>query len=116
MERKGNSTAVLTAEQVKSALNQSRVLTAEEDKALRMRHGVSVKEQTQTLPRAAGTNAALADELLLIEMQLLRGFRARTGASRPQMARAQASVVTAAAPDLATGPKGKIIRALRKKK
>jgi hypothetical protein len=108
MERKGgSSTAVLTAEQVKSALNRTRALTSEEEKSVRMRHGVGVKDLTTALPRAAGGNAGLEDELLLIEMQLLRAFRAKTGASRPQVSRAAAEPVSAA--------KSKIIRALRKK-
>ncbi len=74
MQSKG--TAVVTAEEVKAGLNRTQTVTAEEEKALRMRHGVSVETQTQ-LPQVHGGKAELADELLLIEMQLLRGMKAR---------------------------------------
>ena len=108
MERKSaSSTAVVTAAQVKASLGKrSQTLTAEEEKALRMRHGVGTELQAP-LPRAAGGNAEVEDELLLIEMQLLRSMRARNKA--PAAMAAPASGEGAAA-------KAKIVRALRKKK
>ena len=98
MERKGGSTVAVTSEEVRAALATARTLTSEEEKALRMRHGAAA-ERGAPLPRAAGANSELADELLLIEMQLLRAQRGRPSAVRPEASRA----------------KDKIVRALRKK-
>ncbi|MFN0063960.1 MAG: hypothetical protein ACKVPX_15745 [Myxococcaceae bacterium] len=77
-------------------------LTAEEDRAIRMRHGIH-PELDAPLPRAAGDNEALADELLLMEMQILRA-RMRAGKLQglPRAAPARAA-------------KAKIVRALRRK-
>lgn len=115
MERKvGSST--LTAKDVKAALEKSTTLTAEEEKALRMRHGAGAASKTAPLPRAAGANAELADELLVIEMQLMKAMRARTGQTRTaaNASKAPAAVRTPEAPANAT--KDKIVRALRTKK
>ncbi len=109
MERKGTSTVAVTAEEVRSALRRSRTVTSEEEKALRMRHGVSADDPRAPLPRADGGNQELADELLLIEMQLLKSFRAHQG----QAPRAAPARTAAAAGGRA---KDKIVRALRKKK
>ena len=103
MERK---TAVVTSEEVAVALNKVRTLTSEEEKALRMRHGVGAGH-AEPLPRAAGRNAELDDELLVIEMQLMRAWRAR-------MAAAQATSTSARPAQ--NKSKDKIVRALRKKK
>lgn len=111
MERKvGSST--LTAKEVKAALEKSTTLTAEEEKALRMRHGAGAPSKSAPLPRAAGANAELADELLVIEMQLMKAMRARTAAKAA--AKAPAAVHTREAP--ANAAKDKIVRALRAKK
>ncbi|NOK22697.1 hypothetical protein [Corallococcus carmarthensis] len=110
MERKvGSST--LTAKEVKAALEKSTTLTAEEEKALRMRHGAGAPSKSAPLPRAAGANAELADELLVIEMQLMKAMRARTAA---KATKAPAAVHTREAP--ANAAKDKIVRALRAKK
>lgn len=77
MERKGGSTAVVTKEQVTTALKTA-TLTGREEQALRMRYGAAF-EMKAPLPQAHGGNEALADELLLIEMQLLRGLKAHRG-------------------------------------
>ncbi len=108
MERKGGSnTAVVTAEQVKASLQRSTTLTSEEEKALRMRHGAKVEDLRAPLPRAAGANAELGDELLLIEMQLLRAARAR----------GKVTAAVAAPPQVGhSRTKDKIVRALRKKR
>ena len=95
MERK---TAVVTAAEVAVALGKVRTVTSEEEKALRMRHGAKV-ELNAPLARAAADNEELADELLLIEMQLMRSLRARN-----------------APPAARNASKDKIVRALRKKK
>ncbi len=110
MERKGGQAAVsvaVTKEEVRAAFRKAQALTSEEDKALRMRHGVTAPDLRAPLPRAAAGHAELEDELLVIEMQLLRGLRRRqeeaTGApSRP-------------APT-SSRTKDKIVRALRKKR
>jgi hypothetical protein len=100
MERK---TAVVTAAEVAVALGKVKTVTSEEEKALRMRHGARV-ELNAPLARAAGDNPELSDELLVIEMQLMRAMKART---------AKAPVATLTARN---ANKDKIVRALRKKK
>ncbi|WP_338873617.1 hypothetical protein [Myxococcus stipitatus] len=111
MERKVGSSTV-TAKEVKAALEKTRTLSAEEEKVLRMRHGAGASSTQAPLPRAAGDNAELADELLVIEMQLMKAMRARAAAKTqaPKAAAPQARE-TAANPT-----KDKIVRALRKKK
>ncbi len=74
---KSGMTAVVTTEEVTVALAKG-YFTAEEDKVLRMRHGAKVG-LTTPLARAAGSNTELADELLLMEMQLHRTMKARAG-------------------------------------
>lgn len=107
MERKaGTGTVAVTTEEVRSALGRAQTLTSEEEKALRMRHGVGAERLTEPLPRAAGANAELADELLIIEMQLMRAWRAR-------LAEHKASQKVT---PVASKAKDKIVRALRKKK
>jgi hypothetical protein len=113
MERKVGSSTVTTKE-VKAALEKARTVTSEEEKVLRMRHGVGAPSTQAPLPRAAGNNEELADELLVIEMQLMKAMRERTGqtktASKPKVAAARASEKSA------NPAKDKIVRALRKKK
>ena len=113
MERKAGSSTVTTKE-VKAALEKARTLTSEEEKVLRMRHGAGAPSTRAPLPRAAGNNEELADELLVIEMQLMKAMRARTGqtktASKPKVAAARASEPSG------NPTKDKIVRALRKKK
>jgi folylpolyglutamate synthase/dihydropteroate synthase len=104
MDRKGGSTAVVTKEQVIMALEKAKT-TAAEEKALRMRYGAPV-ERTQTLPTAYGDNEALGDELLLIELQLLKAVKAHRAA--------QAKLAPVAAPKNAA--KDKIVRGLKAKK
>jgi hypothetical protein len=69
-----------------------------------MRHGAGAPGTQAPLPRAAGNNEELADELLVIEMQLLKAMRARTGQTK-----------TGSKPS-GNASKDKIVRALRKKK
>jgi hypothetical protein len=78
-------------------------LTAREEQVLRMRSGLSVPRNVP-LPSVAGDNQELADELLLLELQLLRAVKARAAAvrARPTATRSPA--------------KDKIVRALKKKK
>ena len=76
MERKGSKTTVVTKEEVTAGLKTADT-TAREEQALRMLYGASVDKKA-ALPQAHGGNEALADELLVIEMQLLRAMKART--------------------------------------
>ena len=117
MERKVGSSTVTTKE-VKAALEKTRTLTSEEEKVLRMRHGAGAPSTRAPLPRAAGNNEELADELLVIEMQLMKAMRARTGqtksGSKPSVAAARKAEPATA--NAANAAKDKIVRALRKKK
>jgi hypothetical protein len=115
MDRKAGAAAVaVTREEVRSALARTATLTSEEEKALRMRHGVGFGH-AEPLPRAAGRNAELEDELLIIEMQLMRAWRARMAQAKAPSA--QAAPVSAQTPRTPQNKsKDKIVRALRKKK
>lgn len=105
MERKGGSTAVVTAQTVATALTKT-ATTAREEQALRMRYGAKV-ELDAPLPQAHGGNEELEDELLLIELALLRAVKHRA-------AQAKAAAARATAPKNAT--KSKIVGALKSKK
>lgn len=109
MERKVGSSTTVTSKEVKAALEKTRTLTSEEEKVVRLRHGAGAPSKSAPLPRAAGNNEALGDELLFIEMQLMKAMRQRTGQTKP------ASKPKAAATG-ANATKDKIVRALRKKK
>ncbi|MBZ4414864.1 hypothetical protein [Myxococcus sp. RHSTA-1-4] len=118
MERKVGSSTV-TAKEVKAALEKTRTLTAEEEKVLRMRHGAGASSTRAPLPRAAGDNQELGDELLVIEMQLLKAMRARAGGKPVASANNKHVMAPAPAPVKAAAgnpTKDKIVRALRKKK
>lgn len=107
MERKSSSsTTVVTAQEVKAALGKrSAKLSTTEEQTLRLRHGLGAEDLQAPLPRAAGANAELADELLLLEMQLLRGARA-----------AGKAPAKLAAPKVTNSAKAKILGALGGKK
>ena len=75
MSGKGSTATVVTAEQVTTALQRAKV-TTEEEKALRMRYGARVDTKAP-LPTAFEGNEELGDELLLIELQLLRAMKLR---------------------------------------
>ncbi len=117
MERKVGSSTV-TAKEVKTALEKTRALSAEEEKVVRMRHGAGAASTRAPLPRAAGDNEALGDELLLIEMQLLKAMRARAGGKPVASANNKRPVLPAEPAKAAStnATKDKIVRALRKKK
>lgn len=103
MERKGGSTAVVTAELVTVGLKKTTV-TPREEQALRMRYGATV-DKTAELPQAHGGNQELADELLVIEMSLYRAMKQRQAAAKAK---------TEPAPRNAT--KAKIVGSLKSKK
>jgi hypothetical protein len=101
MERKG--TAVVTAESVEKGLKKAPTTTREEQ-ALRMRYGATV-ERTAALPRVVEVDSELADELLLIEMTLLRSMKQRAAPPKAK-----------AAPVARNATKSKIVSALKAKK
>ena len=105
MERKvGSSSTTVTSKELKASLEKVRTLAPEEEKVLRMRHGAGAPSKSAPLPRAAGDNEELGDELLFIEMQLMKAMRARA---------AQAQT---ASPKTKAATKAKIVSALKKKK
>jgi hypothetical protein len=104
MQHKGTLQArkVVEAKEVSEALAKARGLASEDEKVLRMRYGAKVATQAP-LERHGEGNEELQDELLLMEMELLRAWRAH----QSQLAqRAQARP---------SRTKDKIVRALRKK-
>ena len=108
MERKVGSSTTVTSKEIKAALEKTRTLAPEEEKVVRMRHGVGATSKSAPLPRAAGDNEELGDELMLIEMQLMKAMRARAAQGQPK---------TAAKPQAEAGAtKAKIVSALKKKK
>jgi hypothetical protein len=115
MERKVGSSTTVTAKEVKAGLEKARTLTSEEEKVLRMRHGAGAAKSAP-LPRAAGGNEELADELLVIEMQLMKAMRERTGQTRSASKPRVATVASRTAEAGENKTKDKIVRALRKKK
>jgi hypothetical protein len=104
MQRKSSTTVrdAIGAKEVTQALSKARTLASEEEKVLRMRYGSKVAEKAP-LARHGEGNPELQDELLLMEMELLRAFRMHqkqmAARAKPQQSRA----------------KDKIVRALRKK-
>lgn len=108
MERKGVRSSVVTADEVRGAMKRARTMTSEEEKVVRLRHGVGAETREAPLPKAAGGNTELGDELLVLEMQLFRAMLARHKQK-------QLRAVPAPAP-AASRTKDKIVRALRKKR
>jgi hypothetical protein len=104
MERKGGSTAVVTAELVTAGLAKT-ATTAREEQVLRMRYGAALEHHVP-LPQAHGGNEELEDELLVIELALLRALKRRAAESK-------AKAKTAASKNAA---KRKIVTALKAKK
>lgn len=97
MERTPDGSGRGTTEGLRTELERKRSLTAVEERALRLRHGVGVRLDAP-LARIAPEGSELADELLLLELQLHRQAKAR------------------AAPRPASPTKSKIVRALRGKR
>jgi hypothetical protein len=97
LKRKGTS---LATQEAKTGFAKTSSLSQSEENALRMLHGIGAGAQ-DLLPKACGGNEEIADELLLVEMQLFRAARMRqsqAGVARP------------------SPQKSKIISALRTKK
>ena len=100
LKSQGTNLATVAAKETKAnfvqtSTIQTHVLNQSEENALRMLHGVGVEAQA-LLPKACGGNEEVADELLLVEMQLFRAARMQSARPSPQ--------------------KSKIISALRAKK
>jgi hypothetical protein len=110
MERKLGKTATVAADQVDTALTKARELSGEEEKVLRMRRGALV-DLNAPLAKAAAESSEVADELLLLEVQLFRAYRRIRGS---RVATARAAPPSEAPADVRA--KSKIIRALRKKR
>lgn len=106
MQRKGSSQVreVVEAREVGAALAKTKKVASEDEKVLRMRHGVGVAKDAP-LARHGEGDQDLQDELLLMEMELLRAYRAH------QKQQAQAQKVA----PRQSRTKDKIVRALRKK-
>lgn len=100
-----STTTTVTAEQVTAHLGKAKV-TAEEERALRMRYGAKASPRAP-LPQKAEAGTEAADELLLIEMQLLKAYRAHLAAQKAS---------ARPAPSVQNRSKDKIVRALRKKR
>ena len=96
MERTPDGKGRVTTEGLRTELERDRALTPAEESALRMRHGVSVRADAP-LARIAPEGSELADELLLLEVQLARQARTRV-------------------PRVPSPAKSKIVRALRGKR
>jgi hypothetical protein len=86
MERKGSSTVVVTKDVVATGLKTA-TTTRREEQALRMRYGATV-DLKAPLPQAHGGNEELQDELLFLEMQLLRGLKAHRAPAAKSATRA----------------------------
>lgn len=105
MDRKGGSTAVVTSELVATQLRTVTTTPAEE-KVLRMRYGARVGLE-DALPQAHEGNEELADELLLLEMRLLKAVK---------MHRANLNAKAGKATAVKSVAKDKIVRGLKAKK
>ena len=109
MERKVSGSTTVTSKEIKVALEKARTLAPEEEKVLRMRHGAGASSKSAPLPRAAGDNEELGDELMLIEMQLMKAMRERMGQAKTATNKPKAAAT-------ASATKQKIVRALKNKK
>lgn len=98
------SSSTITSTEVRELLRTAaKELSAREEKALRMRSGVS-PGRTEPLPRRGQQSAEARAELLALEIDLKQKLMARPGKSK------------AAAAPVRTKEKDKIIRALRRLK
>ena len=104
MQRKGSIDVreAVEAKDVAEALAKVRVLPSEDERVLRMRYGAGVRD-VERLAQHGDGNVELQDELLLMEMELLRAQRQH-----------QRQVAQSPAPQPSRA-KEKIVRALRKK-
>lgn len=103
MQRKGTQVRdVVEAREVGAALAKAKTVASEDEKVLRMRYGATVQTEAP-LARHGEGDQDLQDELLLMEMELLRAYRLH-----------QKQMVQRVQPRQSR-TKDKIVRALRKK-
>lgn len=76
MARTPKTQAGAVSEALRTRLDRSALLTPAEERAVRMVHGLGVRADAP-LARIAADGSELADELLLLELQLARQARAR---------------------------------------
>ncbi len=86
MERKRTAVVAKVAEEVALAK-----MTGREEQAIRMLYGKTL-ERTAVLPQVAQAHSELADELLVVEMSLLRAIKRRATVSQPRKAKIVASL------------------------
>ena len=109
MERKAkNVGVVVTAAEIREALPKAKI-SRDEEKALRMRYGIGLPDVDAALPWAASGEAA--DELLLIEMELMKAQLQKSGALRGRTTQSRSKLEPTA-----QRAREKIVRALRKKR
>ncbi len=121
MQRKVGSISVSDAVEARStgsATNKTRALDNEEEKVLRMRRGCRIGPQVLLEKhRVATVNVddqlqdELQDELLFMEMELLRAWRKH----QAQSVAGQQSLATPVVKPVPSRAKEKIVRALRKR-
>jgi len=110
MERKPKSVGVVvTAAEIRDALPKAKI-TSEEEKALRIRYGIGLSDVNAPLPWAASGNAS--DELLMMEMELMKAQLQKSGALRARKAAQSRPKLE----PTAQRARDKIVRALRKKR
>ena len=104
MQRKGTQVRdAVEAREVGAALAKAKSVSSEDEKVLRMRYGAAVKKDAP-LARHGEGDADLQDELLLMEMEMLRAYRLHQKQTAAQRVQPRPSRT-----------KDKIVRALRKK-
>ena len=103
MQRKGTQVRdVVEAREVGAALAKAKTVASEDEKVLRMRYGATVQKEAP-LARHGEGDQDLQDELLLMEMELLRAYRLHQKQMAQRVQPRQSRT------------KDKIVRALRKK-
>jgi CRISPR/Cas system endoribonuclease Cas6 (RAMP superfamily) len=117
MQRKVDSISVsdaVEAKNVGSVIDKTRALDSEEEKVLRMRRGCKIGPKVLLERHRVATVSVddqLQDELLFMEMKLLRAWRKH----QAQNATSQQSSVTPVVNPVSSRTKEKIVRALRKR-
>jgi hypothetical protein len=114
--KSSTTTTTLTSKQVQKSLAKTKDLSVEEEKLLRMRHGSPVDPKAP-LERKAAEGSEAADELLLMEMQLLKAYREHLASqTRTKTVAKPRAAAAVARPTTGNKAKDKIVRALRKKR
>jgi hypothetical protein len=110
------TTRTLTRQQVRDALARGATrLPSDEEKALRMLHGGSAP-RTLVLERVGQDHPDTREKLLGIELELLRQWRERQAAQKPEPRLQAAAAPRPAAPVAANPKRERIVAALKTKK